>query len=43
MGFLFGRSILFEWIMRRSLRFMHDRAVSGTPRTLQADPEVKLH
>jgi NADH dehydrogenase len=57
MGFLLGRSIfiegLFARIMYRSLRFMHDRAVSGTPRAFlgivvrtlahQAGPEVKLH
>ena len=57
MGFLFGRSIfiegLFARIMYRSLRLMHDRVVSGTPRAIlgmvvrnlihRAGPQVKLH
>jgi len=57
MGFLFGRGIfiegLFARIMYRSLRLMHERALSGTTRALLAliargfahrvDPPVKLH
>jgi NADH dehydrogenase len=57
MGFLLGRSIfiegLFARLMYRSLRIMHDRALSGTPRALlgvvtralahSTGPQVKLH
>jgi len=57
MGFLLGRSFfvegLFARIMYRSLRMMHDRAVSGTPRAVlgaviralayRTGPQVKLH
>jgi NADH:ubiquinone reductase (H+-translocating) len=57
MGFLFSRGIfiegLFARIMYRSLRLMHERALSGTTRALLAliargfahrvDPPVKLH
>jgi NADH dehydrogenase len=57
MGFLFSRGIfierLFTRIMYRSLRLMHERALSGTTRALLAliargfahrvDPPVKLH
>jgi NADH dehydrogenase len=57
MGFLFGRSIfiegLFARVMYRSLRIMHERAVSGfLPTALgvlarglsrRTGPQVKLH
>jgi len=57
MGFLLGRSIfiegLFARLMYNSLRFLHERAVSGTPRGLlgllvralvhRIGPQVKLH
>jgi NADH dehydrogenase len=57
MGFLFGRSIfiegLFARVMYRSLRIMHERAVSGFLRTAlgllargfsrRTGPQVKLH
>jgi NADH:ubiquinone reductase (H+-translocating) len=57
MGFLFGRSIfvegLFARIMYRSLRMLHERALSGTAHTLlsvltralshRTGPQVKLH
>ena len=57
MGFLVGRSFFvegfFAQIMYRSLRLMHERAISGTPRAMlallvralaqRAGPEVKLH
>ena len=57
MGFLSGRSLfvegLFARIMYRSLRFMHERALNGTPRALlsavvralahRTGPQVKLH
>lgn len=57
MGFLLGRSIfiegLFAQIMYRSLRFLHERALGGTPRALlgmvvralahRTGPQVKLH
>jgi NADH dehydrogenase len=57
MGFLLGRSIfiegLFAQLMYRSLRFMHDRALGGTPRAVigmlartlahRTGPQVKLH
>ncbi len=57
MGILVGRSIfiegLFAQLMYRSLRFVHERALGGTPRALMAmvvralahrtGPQVKLH
>jgi len=57
MGFLVGRSIFIEGVfaqlMYRSLRFLHERALGGTPRALlgmvaralahRAGPQVKLH
>jgi NADH:ubiquinone reductase (H+-translocating) len=57
MGFLFGRSIflegMFAQIMHRSLRILHERALSETPRAVlgsivrtlahRIDPKVKLH
>jgi len=57
MGFVVGRSIfiegMFAQIMYRSLRFLHDRALGGTPRAIlgilsralahRTGPEVKLH
>jgi NADH dehydrogenase len=57
MGFLLGRSIfiegLFAQLMYRSLRFLHERALGGTPRALlgmvaralshRTGPQVKLH
>jgi NADH dehydrogenase len=57
MGFLFGHGIfiegLFARIMYRSLRLMHEGALSGTMRALlalvargfahRAAPRVKLH
>jgi NADH:ubiquinone reductase (H+-translocating) len=57
MGFLFGRSFfvagLFAQIMYRSLRLVHERALSGTPRAVlgvfvralahRTGPQVKLH
>ena len=57
MGFLLGRSIfiegLFAQLMYRSLRFVHERTLGGTPRALRAmvvralahrtGPQVKLH
>jgi NADH dehydrogenase len=57
MGFLLGRSIfiegLFARFMYRSLRFVHERALGGTPRAVvgmvvralahHTGPQVKLH
>jgi NADH:quinone reductase (non-electrogenic) len=57
MGFVTGRSIfvegVFAQLMYRSLRFLHERALSGTPRALlnillralahRTGPQVKLH
>jgi NADH:quinone reductase (non-electrogenic) len=57
MGFLLGRSIfiegLFARFMYRSLRFLHERALGGTPRAVlgmvvralahSTGPQVKLH